>query len=249
MTLSGALPFLVAAGSVTGRSHRVAERDGQDGFAQVARPGVCAVVVTDGCSSGRASEIGARIGAAWLAASIERRFACGSSGPSDPRAVASEVTSELVERLGLLARSMHPEGDLDAARIAESLLFGFLAAVVTPEHAIVFGIGDGAVLAGRETHRIDPGPANAPPYAAYALLGKEMAPRIHFLGPARDVSTIAIATDGIEPASCLADLAATPRLAANPSLLRKRLLVLANEHRFADDATVGVVRRIEGGPS
>lgn len=234
--------FAVAAGSVVGRAHRLVERDGQDGWATVATSGVTAAIVTDGCSSGRVSEIGARVGAAWLAASIERRF--GERG-IDPKEAMAEACAELVERLGLLARSMNAEGDITPAVVGEALLFGFLAAVVTKEHAIVFGIGDGTVLVNDEVEAIDPGPDNAPPYAAYALLGKSVAPRIHFLGRASDVRVLAVATDGVVPAAaCVRELAATKKLDVNPSLLRKRLLVMAGEHRFADDATVGVVRRI-----
>lgn len=232
----------VAAGSVTGRAHRLVERDGQDGWACVATKEVTAAIVTDGCSSGRASEIGARIGAAWLAASIERRFA---GAGIDPEEAAAETCAELIERLGLLARSMNPEGDITPAVVGEALLFGFLAAVVTKEHAVVFGIGDGTVLVNDEALEIDPGPDNAPPYAAYALLGKSVAPRIHFSGRASEVRVLAVATDGLAPASaCARELAATKKLHVNPSLLRKRLLVLANEHRFADDATIAVVRRV-----
>lgn len=234
--------FAVAAGSVVGRAHRLVERDGQDGYACVATERVAAAIVTDGCSSGRTSEIGARVGAAWLAAIVERRFEVNDI---DPEVAANDTCDELVERLGLLARSMHPHGDVEAAIVGEALLFGFLAAVVTKEHAIVFGIGDGTVLVNGEVDAIDPGPANAPPYAAYALLGKRLAPRIHFLGRAADVRVLAVATDGLVPTACLRDLADTKKVHVNPSLLRKRLLVLAGEHRFADDATVAVVRRIQ----
>jgi len=234
--------FAVAAGSVTGRAHRLVERDGQDGWACVATEDVTAAIVTDGCSSGRVTEIGARVGAAWLAASIERRFA---GTRIDPKEAAAETCAELVERLGLLARSMNAEGDLTPAVVGEALLFGFLAAVVTKDHAIVFGIGDGTVLVNDEVEAIDPGPDNAPPYAAYALLGKTIAPRIHFAGRAADVRVLAVATDGLVPAAaCVRDLAATKKLHVNPSLLRKRLLVMAGEHRFGDDATIAIVRRV-----
>jgi len=74
MTLTEGL--VIAAGSVTGRDHRRAARDGQDGFALLvsAKANVVASVVTDGCSSGRTSEVGARLGAAWIATLIEERW-------------------------------------------------------------------------------------------------------------------------------------------------------------------------------
>lgn len=247
MTLSDR--FAAAAGSVTGREHRRAERDGQDGHALVVTGEVVAAIVTDGCSSGRRSEIGARIGAGWLAALVEQRFR-GIGDAAQPhvaaRTAANEVTRDLLVRLGLLARSLHPAGDVDAARIDEALLFGFLVAVVTPEATIVFGIGDGLVIVDGEVTSIDPGPDNAPPYVAYGLLDASSAggPCVHFAGATADVEVVAVATDGLAPLEpTLATLAGDPRYALNPSLLRKRLVVLSDRGTFSDDATVAVVRR------
>ncbi|MDB4936499.1 MAG: hypothetical protein JWP87_3471 [Labilithrix sp.] len=233
MTLSRA--FVVAAGSVTGREHRRAERDGQDGHAVVVTDEILAVVVTDGCSSGRKSEIGARIGAAWIATLVEQRF-----HGDDCLAAVAEVTRELLVRLEVLARSLDAAGEVTAARVDEALLFTFLAAVVTPHTTIVFGIGDGVVLVDEVVTVLDPGPDNAPPYVAYALLGARIETRVHFAANTSDVDLVAIATDGITD---IADLAADPRYERNPSLLRKRLVVLSDRGAFSDDATLGVVRR------
>ena len=250
MTLSGF--FLAVAGSVTGRDHRRAERDGQDGHAVVITDDVVAGIVTDGCSSGRASEIGARVGAAWLAALIEPAFR-GVDEPAGARAAAATVTRALLDRLELLARSFDPAGHVSAARVDQSLLFGFLAAVVTPVTTIVFGIGDGIVVVDGTITVIDPGPENAPPYLAYALLGgggarAGLEPRIHFAGTTAGVEAVAVATDGAAPlveagSASLAAIVADARYAKNPSLLRKRLVVLSDAGTFADDATIALVRR------
>jgi hypothetical protein len=250
MTLSEA--FVAAAGSVTGRDHRRAERDGQDGHAIVVTDEVVAVVVTDGCSSGRATEIGARLGAAWLATLIEQSFRDASSAVASERAAAT-VGRELLGRLEVLARSLDARGEVKAARVEEALLFGFLAAVVTRDTTIVFGIGDGIVLAGDRLTVLDPGPHNAPPYVAYGLLGARLEPRVHFLGPTAHLQLVAVATDGLAPlagaaaapgdAPSLATLAADSRYAKNPSLLRKRLVVLSDRGTFSDDATVALIRR------
>jgi hypothetical protein len=242
MTLSGS--FLAVSGSVTGRDHRRAERDGQDGHAVVVTEHAVAAIVTDGCSSGGASEIGARVGAAWLAALVEQSFRGGAA-----EVEAADVTRELLARLELLARSFDPAGDVSAARVDHALLFGFLAAVVTPVTTIVFGIGDGIVVVDGRVTVIDPGPENAPPYVAYGLVGGSRAciqPRIHFVGATAGVEVIAVATDGAAPLTAdasLPALAADPRYAKNPSLLRKRLVVLSDRGMFSDDATLAVVRR------
>jgi hypothetical protein len=243
MTLSEA--FVAAAGSVTGRDHRRAERDGQDGHAVVASGDLLAVVVTDGCSSGRSSEIGARVGAAWVATLIEQRFRTrtGIAAADAPR-LAAEVVQELLGRLELLARSLDADGEVRSARVDEALLFGFLAVVVTRETTIVFGIGDGIVLADGKLTVLDPGPNNAPPYVAYGLLGARLEPRVHFVGPTAHLELVAVATDGLIPVGeDLAEIAGDPRYAKNPSLLRKRLVVLSDRGAFSDDATVAVVRR------
>ena len=240
MTLSGR--FVAAAGSVTGRDHRRADRDGQDGFALVQTAEVVAAVVTDGCSSGRSSEIGARIGAAWIAALVQQRFR-GDGTEARARAAAAEVGRELLVRLHVLARSLDPKGDLQAAAIEDALLFGFLAVVVTSATTIVFGIGDGVVVVDGNVSVIDPGPDNAPPYVAYGLLGPHIEPSVYFVGPTRSVGVVAVATDGLAVEPSLTELAADPRYARNPSLLRKRLVVLSDRGSFLDDATVGVVRR------
>ncbi len=230
MTLS---EVLVAAGSVTGHDHRRAQRDGQDGFATVATPDVIGAVVTDGCSSGRTSEVGARLGAAWIAALVEERLP-GVATEDQARAAAQGIVDALVERLRGLG--------LDARAASEMLLFGFLAAAITRDVAIVFGVGDGLALVDGAITVIDPGPDNAPVYPAYALLGTRIEPRVLFVGRAGDVRTLAVATDGVD-AETLAALAVDPRFDANASLLRKRLVVLSDQGRFPDDATVGLVRR------
>src|SRR6185295_18687753 len=89
MTLSES--FVVAAGTVTGRDHLRAKRDGQDGCAIVARPDLVAAIVTDRCSSGTKSEVGARLGAAWIAALVEEHFP-GVTEEAAPLAARKVVT-------------------------------------------------------------------------------------------------------------------------------------------------------------
>ncbi len=250
MTLSEL--FVVASGGVTGREHRRAERDGQDGQALIVTDHALGIVVTDGCSSGRASEVGARLGAAFIAALVVQCFR-GVADERSASAAAANVASQLVQRLEVLARSLDPAGNIDPSRVGEGLLFGYLAAVATPDVTIVFGVGDGVVLtAGAHPvlSVIDPGPDNAPPYAAYGLLGAEPEVRIHFVGQTASVDLVAVATDGLVPLTTgapslptLFEVAEDVRYVANPSLLRKRLLVLAAQGCFSDDATLAVLRR------
>jgi hypothetical protein len=232
MTLSEGL--VVAAGSVTGRDHRRAERDGQDGFATLVKPDVVAAVVTDGCSSGRTSEVGARLGAAWIATLVEERFA-GVRDEDGARIAAKRVVDGLVERLRDLSATLGAR----AEAVGEMLLFGFLAIAVTKDVAIVFGVGDGVACVDGTMTVVDPGPENAPVYPAYALLGAAIEPRILFVGRAE---CIAVATDGVD-VTTLGELVVDPRFDKNASLLRKKMNLLAQDGRFHDDATVALVRR------
>lgn len=255
MTLSS---VVAAAGTVVGREHRRVGRDGQDGHATAVRPRLAVAVVTDGCSSGEASEVGARLFAAVLVGLVARH--AESLDAADPRAAAEQLAGAVTADL---ARSLHavievvlraepeadPEGARAAARAVERfLLFGFLVAVLTDELAIVFGIGDGLVVDGAEVTVLDPGPENAPPYAAYALLPRmePPSPRVHVARRAAEVDRIAVATDGLAdlPEATLRELASDARLGKNPSLLGKRLRVLADQGAFRDDATVAVLLRV-----
>lgn len=249
MTLSRAeAPFVVVGGSVTGGDHRRAYRDGQDGFARVASPRLSAAIVTDGCSAGRASEVGARLGAAWLAEIVARVFV-EPEAEARPREAARRVAADLVLRLEWAARSLSAEGAIEPAIVGEMFLFGFLCAVVTPRVATVFGVGDGIAWVDGAATVVDPGPENAPPYPAYALLGAEIEPRILHLGPASEVDAVAVATDGAAPLLAddadprFEDVVRDVRVFDNPSLLHKRLVALADRGRFFDDVTVGLVRR------
>lgn len=238
------LAFAVAAGSVTGREHVRALRDGQDGYATVATPRLAAVVVTDGCGSSPRSEVGARLGAAWLVRLVEAAFE--DVGTEAEASLAAEaVTRGLVARLDATARSLSADGSLDPAPIGEYLLFTFLAAVVTEAVAVVFGVGDGVAWVDGALATIEAGPDNAPPYAAYALLGAVIRPQVVSVRAAADVDAIAIATDGagVLATEEFARLAADDQLSERPSRLRKRLVVLSDQRRFRDDATVAVVKR------
>lgn len=233
------------AGSVTGRDHLRARRDGQDGFAIVEAPRVTAAIVTDGCSSGAASEIGARLGARWLARLVAREFPADDS-PAAARRVAAGLEAELEA----LARSLAAAREVEPAIVGDVLLFGWLAAVVAPPKVIVFGVGDGLAWIDGRAIVIDPGPDNAPPYTAYGLLGAESvrAPRILFVGASADVERLAIATDGAEEllrdgGAAFDALVRDDRCFANRSLLRKRLLVLEDRGACFDDTTIAIVRR------
>lgn len=225
--------FVGAVATVVGREHVRLGRNNQDAAALVARDDRLILAVTDGCSSGRSSEVGARFGAAWLA-----RNAGGLLDGASFDASARSLTRALAGALGELARLF---GAVEPGVVEHHLLFSFLVAVIGAEQAVLVGVGDGVHAVNGARVVLDPGPENAPPYVAYALLGADVTPRVHWSGPTASLRSLALGSDGA--AGVLDELAAHPALEKNPSLLQKRLNVLARERVLFDDATLGVLVR------
>jgi hypothetical protein len=247
--------FIVAAGSVQGREHARLQRNNQDGVAVSVTPERIVAVVSDGCGSGRSSEVGARLGAAWIAAQLPR-FA---DGAPDAATLGARLTDGLAGYLRLIADGLGGTPDV----LHDYLLFTFLAALVEPERTWVLGVGDGVVSVNGAASWLDAGPDNAPPYVAYRLLGDPrlaFVPCVHHAGPTVDLHTLAIGTDGLadlearkgeplgdgQPQGGLAQLVDHPQHLVNPSLVHKRLCALGERHRrLRDDATLVVIRRRE----
>lgn len=252
-------PFVAVGGSMVGREHARLHRNNQDAVALAAGAWTVAVVA-DGCSAGRASEVGARVGAAFVAARLGGLL---DAAGGDPGAGARALGDALAEALGGLAGLL---GGDRSAQVADHLLFGFLAAAVGPERACVIGLGDGVYSVNGAAHALDPGPENAPPYVGYRLLGRAelaldpgpLVPVVHADLPTAELASLLIATDGATEllgdgaplrdggAVRLGDLEADPRYAASPSALHRRLVSLGDVHgRLRDDTTVAVIRRRE----
>jgi hypothetical protein len=235
----------VATGSVLGREHARLGRNNQDAVA-IAREGAWLVaVVTDGCSSAPASEVGARLGASFLAAhvpAIARREV-------SPEAVASEASAALLGYLGTVARGLAVSASA-AAVVHDHLLFTFLCAVVGPTRAFVFGAGDGVFSIDGRVTVLDSGPDNAPDYLAYGLLAA-LAPatsptRVHADVEVAGLRSLVVATDGavdLLPQNDLRPFEERDVFVKNPSLVQKRLAVLgALEARLRDDTTLALLR-------
>lgn len=247
----------VFAASVIGQSHRRQGRSGQDAWASATsaaaagRAALTVAVVTDGCSAGRSSEVGAGVGARAALASALRHRRSGAALVDLPALVVADVVAEV----GRLARVMGAEPN-DAGRvIEEALLFTLHVAVIEGDQGVVFGVGDGVISIDGQARAIDQG--DAPDYPAYALFPDLAPPRVlvHHLG--RFASSIAICSDGarelIERAhEPLADGTALGGLAGfereqrflrNHSLAQKRLHSWCSSTGGPiDDCTLVVIR-------
>jgi hypothetical protein len=263
----------IAAGSIAGREHARLHRNNQDGVALHVEPDLLVAAVADGCSSGRSTEVGARLGAAWLATWTARHV----------RRVREEslpdvVADGLADYLAGVTRGLCPPGSSAPGTIAELMLFTFLVAVLTRERTCVFGMGDGVWSINGRTTVLDPGPDNAPAYIAYRLVEPEALdasriagagacdaapiealtrPALHHRGPTSEVETLAIGTDGVADLIAraadplrdgttqggLAQFEQDDRWVANPSLLQKRLVVIGELNGHLPDDTTLVMIR------
>lgn len=222
---------MIRGASVIGREHVRLARNNQDAWGFAEHQGASAIVVTDGCSSEKNSEVGAQLAARWLSQWVAQHGA--SEALNDDFAV--RATKAMTAWLYRLAGSF--EGELVNA-VQQHLLFTFLCAVTFNGRSLVFGIGDGVVVIDDDIIRLDSGPENAPNYIAYRLLeGRAPEVQVHFVGEAKRLSVM---TDGFEAcAHKVTELISN--LGGNPLGLQRKLNVFSETERLSDDATIATL--------
>lgn len=259
--------FELAGGSVTGRSHRLAGRNNQDAYAWVATNSCAVVVVCDGCSSGRQSEVGAGLGARLLTHALLRQAKHPLTQAADPQQadmmplLLERVRRAVLARLRLLAGAMSE--DLHAI-VADYLLFTVVGALVTPAVTAFFSLGDGVLVVNEVEYALGPFADNAPPYLAYGLLdgrGCAMDEMLHFqvnaLLPTEEMQSFLIGTDGVhdlaqtaarsmpgrdEPIGPLQQFWRDDGYFANPDAMRRRLAAVNRDFAALDRARGGMRR-------
>lgn len=240
MTQSRIERFFATTGTVTGAEHERLGKNNQDGLGIGATPEAIAVVVTDGCSGGRYSEVGARLGAEWLAAWAPLEWTLARE---DPRVFADALTEGLE---GLVRRTAARFGfRAYESIVADYFLFTFLVGVVGKTRAAIVGIGDGVFAVDGTVVSIDPGPDNAPPYVAYRTLTAnpiDVRAKVHWTGDPDRLDAMFVATDGAAQLA-LTQFADDPKYRKNPSLLHKRLQVVRRTTRLFDDTTISAIFR------
>jgi hypothetical protein len=260
MTLIETTSKLIGA-SVPGRGHLRAGRGGQDACC-VRRVGdAVVVVVCDGCSAGESSEIGAGVGARFVAADLARRLQAGAVVDD---ALAAATVDALVVELERLA-DLWSDGDRDDV-VARALLFTLQVAVVTPGAWIAFGVGDGVLRVDGADVFVAAADDGAPDCVAYRVVhGLRDHARLVVHARGTTLSTLTIGTDGAAELAARKDITlpsgelfgglplfeSDERFVKNPGLAKKRLLALGERGPF-DDCTFVVVRRLargEGGAS
>jgi serine/threonine protein phosphatase PrpC len=249
------------SGRTTGRDHRLALRDGQDGVSirAVSIPSgesYLGLAVTDGCGSASASEVGARLGAAFLASRGPEVFAAHEVDDADR--IAQTLGEALLDYLREVVFGLATTPEARGAIVAEAFLFSFVVALGSERRTLVLAQGDGlALLDERETRltAVDDTPA----YLGYRLLPSErertplpegLAPRVLFDGATSSIHRLALATDGAFALSTdeLVSLRDQALASPNPSWLEKKLRALSEHGPLHDDTTL-VACAFRGEPS
>lgn len=264
--------FQVASASVIGRDHIAPGKNSQDAFCVDRHDKDVIAVVCDGCGSSAHSEVGAKIGARLIAATVAKRLRLAWGTVDDPvraghgqtalaavDAVLLRVQDDVLAQLRVLANAM---GDSLTAMVQDHFLFTVVGAVVTPEFAFVFGCGDGvAILNGLDLKIGLTDDTNAPPYIGYHLVGQGRdGLKAKALIHGDEFQSLVIATDGLDglrsnPEACLpgkdekvglvSRLWEDGRFFSNQDALR-RFLALANRSVETADWKAQVMKREHG---
>ncbi len=192
--------FDVAGGSVRGRTHDQSGRNNQDALAWCCTDDAIIAVVCDGCGSAQHSEFGAQLGAHLLLQTLRLWLPDLHRTPAGT--ILAHVRQQVLTPLHGIVRTM---GGNHLHTIREYLLFTVVAAVITPQHALVFTLGDGVVaINGVVTSlRYDD---NTPPYLAYGLIADKLDEALraqlmfqaHYSGRSDNVHAILLGTDGVD---------------------------------------------------
>ncbi|MDP2344597.1 MAG: protein phosphatase 2C domain-containing protein [Deltaproteobacteria bacterium] len=242
------------AASTVGRAHQRARRGSQDAWAVRLERDFAVAVVCDGCSGGEASEVGAGLGARFVAADLPRRLKQGTTVDD----VVDLTLAALIEMLGNTARACSVDDDV-AHFISSCLLFTVQAAVIGPERYVVFGVGDGLVRVNGVAIPVpapDDGAPDCPAYRLVEGLRDHARLRVHARGSTSSLRSLVVASDGAlelgavtstalpngELFGGLALFERDERFVSNPSLASKRVASLGNAAP-EDDCSVVVLRR------
>jgi hypothetical protein len=236
----GAPHLRARAASVIGREHAMRNGNSQDAFTLLELPQGVVGVVCDGCGSGARSEVGATLGAQYVAARAADALAQGVELAQIP----ARVHAALLDYLRQMVWLMRPSDG--HAFIHDHLLFTVLGLVATEGGAVLFAAGDGVVCLDQQVMQRDEN--NMPNYPAYQLLNTsalgDAAPSIR--GRTFDMhavpqwSRLAIGTDGVE-LDVLGEVWGHTHVRG---LQRKFNFWSTEQKRFRDDATMIVVEKL-----
>lgn len=241
--------FQVAAGSVAGRDHTQVGKNNQDAFCFAAHEDVMTGVVCDGCSTGKHSEVGAKL----IARLIVRQIILNKDkfqGDDDSVArLMQRIKNSALMYIQLLADGM---GMSFSQAINDYFLFTLVGTIIFPNRSMIFSLGDGVFANNGEVTEVGPFPGNAPPYLAYNLVDTDLSRespdlldfKVHVVQETSLTESILIGSDGIcdlidiEQANMpgkpklvgpLSQFWTEDRYFTNPDMVRRKLVLINRE--------------------
>lgn len=229
----------IRGGSVIGRQHYLAKKNRQDSFAigqsQNHWGDIYVGVVSDGCGSTKASEVGANLISNFAVNYLLRQPFSFVSLPTR----LELLESALVHFLEQFSQGHYALGK---SFVGEHLLATMLGFVAQGTKMIIFSSGDGYIFLNDHCLEIDE--ENRPSYFAYNLLLPETSIRLNQIEvDLSQAKRVAIATDGFEP-----ELINNFWGKENPAGVQCALNIFSQKRHFSDDATlITVEKTAEGG--
>jgi hypothetical protein len=194
--------FEIAFGSVSGSDHRRSDKNNQDAIYCQETENSIVAVICDGCSEGKHSEIGARLGANILTQHIRHYFSDCLPNPWLFHDALESSRIHTIAQLRELAKSMSSEKELTQL-IIDCFLFTVIGVYIDNRVATIFSIGDGVHILNDVITELGPFPNNEPPYLAYGGLIKSSEKDLVFdlrqqiFCLVDGVNSILIGTDGV----------------------------------------------------
>lgn len=239
------MKFRVRGGSVIGRDHLKAMRNRQDSFSTaevtVSNNLYQVGVVSDGCGSGKCSEVAANLQTSYISSDMTMLLSMGAPVTHVPNLLYPRVVGFLN---GILRSTLHAVANVKemASFIENYLLATAIGYVIGPEDTVIFASGDGAVVINDDVISIDK--ENRPDYIGYHLVPRYMLKTGGSTLPqsfatrvmkTTELKRLIVATDGFE-------VSLVPEVwqhMKHPNGVQRMLNSESmNSHRFKDDATI-----------
>lgn len=227
----------VHVGQSIGLDHQRKQRNCQDSYALHESADAIIGVVCDGCSEGPRSEVGAALGAQYLATQAAHLIE-----ESVPLAeLPDQLYQGLIAYLGQITDLSMPPSRVGFIR--DHLLFTALVLIITPEGTLILSAGDGLIVSDDQIECIDQN--NAPSYIAYHLVPEHLPPTFKLpqgfqVRAVPQWQQLAVGTDGFSP-----DLMPNVWGMNHVRSLQRKMNVWAEQGRhFMDDATLITVERV-----
>lgn len=209
----------LACGTIVGRHHvgisssLLVGKPNQDAIGFYQGKSFLIATVHDGCSAGRYSEIGARLGAGvfidCIAQAIENGSLHAGLSPDAHAAAWESIRMNVLSRLyqqALLLKSPGSSNIVDCLPqiVRDYFLFTTAGILITAEECTVFAVGDGYYALNGVLENLGEYEENAPPYISYGMIKTKfdrtpelLKIQIKSRTPLSFVDTVMVSTDGL----------------------------------------------------